>query len=222
MTQSNQKTPFNVDELREHLRKISDPELHKFGQAAPHMVTPKANPRPTASGRVRDSTGRGTKRMEAKKEPAKNDKADRNINDFAVDLMAAQRSCPICKRPLWKEKYDAVVKGHLSMDLEIEIAPGGDHPPGVLYFSRGCASGLFRLLTATPLSSCRPPIISGAFLFLGSHQIQAARTNRLCWQSANLGQLDVYISKFLDSFPAGEKGLPVLPHLKAEHHELHL
>lgn len=44
MTQSNQKTPFNVDELREHLRKISDPELHKSGQAAPHMVTPKANP----------------------------------------------------------------------------------------------------------------------------------------------------------------------------------
>jgi hypothetical protein len=37
----------------------------------------------------------------------------------------------------------------------------------------------------------------GAFLFLGSHQIQAARTNRLCWQSANLGQLDVYISSSL-------------------------
>jgi hypothetical protein len=112
--------------------------------------------------------------MEAKKKPAKSDKAERNINDFTVDLMAAQRSCP-CKRPLWKEKYDSVVKGHLWMDLEIEIAPGGDHPPGGLYFSRGCASGLFRLLTATPPSSCRPPIISGIFLFLGSHQIQAAR-----------------------------------------------
>jgi len=90
--------------------------------------------------------------MEAKKKPAQNDKTERNINDFAIDLMAAQRSCPICKRPLWKEKYDTVVKGHVWMDLEIEIAPGGDHPPGVLYFSRGCASGLFRLLTATPLS----------------------------------------------------------------------
>jgi hypothetical protein len=100
--------------------------------------------------------------MEAKKKPAQNDKTERNINDFAIDLMAAQRSCPICKRPLWKEKYDTVVKGHVWMDLEIEIAPGGDHPPGVLYFSRGCASGLFRLLTATPLSSCRPPIIPGA------------------------------------------------------------
>lgn len=68
--------------------------------------------------------------MEAKKEPAKNDKADRSINDFAVDLMAAQRSCSICKRPLWKEKYDAVVKGHLSMDLEIEIAPEEIIPRG--------------------------------------------------------------------------------------------
>jgi hypothetical protein len=90
----------------------------------------KSEPRPTASGRVRDSTGRGTERMEAKKAPAKNDKAERNINDFAVDLMAAQRSCPICKRPLWKEKYDAVVKGHLSMDLEIEIAPEEIIPRG--------------------------------------------------------------------------------------------
>ena len=87
--------------------------------------------------------------MEAKKKPAKNDKTERNINDFAVDLMAVQRSCPIC------------IVGR-EIDLEIEIAPGGDHPPGVLYFSRGCASGLFRLLTATPLSSCRPPIIPGA------------------------------------------------------------
>jgi len=83
--------------------------------------------------------------MEAKKKSAKNDKTERNINNFAVDLMAVQRSCPICKRPSWKEKYDAVVKGHVWMDLEIQIAPGGDHPPGVLYVSRGCASGLFRL-----------------------------------------------------------------------------
>ena len=77
--------------------------------------------------------------------------------------MAAQRSRPICKLPLWREKYDAVVKGHVRMDLEIEIAPGGDHPPGVLYFSRGCASGLFRLLTATPPSSCRPRSSRGLF-----------------------------------------------------------
>ena len=69
--------------------------------------------------------------MEAKKKPAKNDKTERNINDFTVDLMAVLRSCPISKRPSWKEKYDAVVKGHVWMDLEIEIAPGGDHPPGV-------------------------------------------------------------------------------------------
>jgi hypothetical protein len=45
----------------------------------------------------------------------------------------------------WKKKYDTVVKGHVWMDLEIQIAPGGDHPPGDLYVSRGCASGLFRL-----------------------------------------------------------------------------
>jgi hypothetical protein len=64
-------------------------------------------------------------------------------------------------------------------------------------------------------------MISGAFLFLSAHQRLAARTNKL-WQSANLGQLDVYISKFLDSCPTGEKGVPVLPHLKAGHHELHL
>ena len=100
--------------------------------------------------------------MEAKKKPAKNDKTERNINDLAIDLMATQRSCPICKRPLWKKKYDTVVKGHVWMDLEIEIAPGGRSSPRGLYFSRGCASELFRLLSATPLSSCRPPIIPGA------------------------------------------------------------
>jgi hypothetical protein len=69
--------------------------------------------------------------MEAKKKPAKNDKTERNINDFPVDLMAVLRRCPISKRPSWKEKYDAVAKGHVWMDLKIEIAPGGDHPPGV-------------------------------------------------------------------------------------------
>ena len=44
MTQGNQTTPLNVDELRERLRKMSDAELRTFGQAAQHMVTPKANP----------------------------------------------------------------------------------------------------------------------------------------------------------------------------------
>ena len=43
MTQGNQTTPLNVDELRERLRKMSDPELRKFGQAAQHMVSPKAH-----------------------------------------------------------------------------------------------------------------------------------------------------------------------------------
>ena len=44
MTQGIQETPFNVDELQERLRKMSDVELRKFGQAAQHMVSPKANP----------------------------------------------------------------------------------------------------------------------------------------------------------------------------------
>jgi hypothetical protein len=44
MTQGIQTTPFNVDELRERLQKMSDVELRKFGQAAQHMVSPKANP----------------------------------------------------------------------------------------------------------------------------------------------------------------------------------
>jgi hypothetical protein len=44
MTQGIQETPFNVDELQERLRKMSDVELRKFGQAAQHMVSPKVNP----------------------------------------------------------------------------------------------------------------------------------------------------------------------------------
>ncbi len=44
MTQGDQTTPLNVGELRERLRKMSDPELRKFGQAAQHLVSPKANP----------------------------------------------------------------------------------------------------------------------------------------------------------------------------------
>jgi hypothetical protein len=44
MKQGIQETPFNVDELQERLRKMSDVELRKFGQAAQHMVSPKANP----------------------------------------------------------------------------------------------------------------------------------------------------------------------------------
>ena len=43
MTQGNQTTPFNVDELRERLRKMSDAELRTFGQATQHMVSSKAN-----------------------------------------------------------------------------------------------------------------------------------------------------------------------------------
>lgn len=43
MTQGNQTTPFNIDELRERLRKMSDAELRTFGQAAQHMVSRKAN-----------------------------------------------------------------------------------------------------------------------------------------------------------------------------------
>jgi hypothetical protein len=42
MTQGNQTKPFNVDELRERLQKMCDPELRTFGQAAQHMVSPKA------------------------------------------------------------------------------------------------------------------------------------------------------------------------------------
>ena len=44
MTQGIQTTPFNVDELRERLQKMSDVELRKFGQATQHMVSLKANP----------------------------------------------------------------------------------------------------------------------------------------------------------------------------------
>jgi hypothetical protein len=44
MTQGDQTTPLNVGELRERLRKMSDPELRKFGQAVQHLVSPKANP----------------------------------------------------------------------------------------------------------------------------------------------------------------------------------
>jgi hypothetical protein len=44
MTPGNQTTPFNVDELRERLRKMSDEQLRAFGQAAQHVVSPKTNP----------------------------------------------------------------------------------------------------------------------------------------------------------------------------------
>ena len=71
-------------------------------------------------------------------------------------------------------------------------------------------------LLAVPRSS------RGLFYFWAVIKYKQLAHNGLGWQSANLGQLDVYISKFLDSFPTGEKGLPVLPHLKAGHHELHL
>ncbi len=44
MRQGNQTTPLNVGERRERLRKMSGGELRMFGQAAQHMVSPKANP----------------------------------------------------------------------------------------------------------------------------------------------------------------------------------
>jgi hypothetical protein len=44
MTQGNQTTAFNVDELLERLRKMSDAELRTFGQVAQHMVSSKVNP----------------------------------------------------------------------------------------------------------------------------------------------------------------------------------
>jgi hypothetical protein len=43
MIQGNQTTPFNGDELRERLGKMSDAELRAFGQAGEHMVSPKAH-----------------------------------------------------------------------------------------------------------------------------------------------------------------------------------
>jgi hypothetical protein len=51
----------------------------------------------------------------------------------------------------------------------------------------------------------------GGVLFLSTHQRQAAHTNMLCWQSANLGQLDVYISKFLDSRRQARRAFPCCP-----------
>jgi hypothetical protein len=34
---------FDVSQLRERLQKMTDDELRKFGRAAAHMVSPKAN-----------------------------------------------------------------------------------------------------------------------------------------------------------------------------------
>jgi hypothetical protein len=34
---------FDVNQLRERLQKMTDDELRKFGRAAAHMVSPKAN-----------------------------------------------------------------------------------------------------------------------------------------------------------------------------------
>ena len=81
--------------------------------------------------------------MEAKKKPAKNDKTERNIIDFAIDLMAAQRSCPICERPLWKPPEEIIPQGFC---MSAVVAPAA--------YSVS--------LTATPLSSCRPLIIPRA------------------------------------------------------------
>jgi len=41
--QSIQLATLNIDELRARLRKMSDEELRKFGEAGKYMVSPKAN-----------------------------------------------------------------------------------------------------------------------------------------------------------------------------------
>ena len=41
--QSVQLASLDVDELRTRLRKMSDEELRKFGEAAKYMVSPRAN-----------------------------------------------------------------------------------------------------------------------------------------------------------------------------------
>ena len=41
--QSIQLATLNVDELRTRLRKMSDEELRKFGEAGKYMISPKAN-----------------------------------------------------------------------------------------------------------------------------------------------------------------------------------
>ncbi len=38
-----QMITFDVNQLRERLQKMTDDELRKFGRAAAHMVSPKAN-----------------------------------------------------------------------------------------------------------------------------------------------------------------------------------
>jgi hypothetical protein len=53
--QSVQLASLDVDELRTRLRKMSDEELRKFGEAAKYMVSPRANmgkpPRPQNGSR---------------------------------------------------------------------------------------------------------------------------------------------------------------------------
>jgi hypothetical protein len=83
MTQGNQTTPFNVDELREHLRKMSDAELRAFGQAAQHVVSPKTNPGQPPPGAFVIQLDEARKEWKRRK-ASQNDKAERNINDFSV------------------------------------------------------------------------------------------------------------------------------------------
>ena len=81
MTQGNQTTPFNVDELRERLRKMSDAELLTFGQAVQHVVSPRVNPGqppPEVFGFQLDEARKVWKRRKCQP------KTTRNINDFAV------------------------------------------------------------------------------------------------------------------------------------------
>jgi 26S proteasome regulatory complex component len=102
--------------------------------------------RPSTSGSVRDSTGRGTNEWKRRKKPAKNDKTERNINDFSSwsdggptelsDLQAA-----IVEREIRYGCEGACVDGFGNRN-----SPRRRSSPRGLYFSRGCASGLFRLL----------------------------------------------------------------------------
>ena len=106
------------------------------------------------------------------------------------------------------------------MDLETEIAPRKRSSPGGFVFQPWMRQRPIPFPNRNTSFFLPSPMISVAFLFLSSHQRQAARM--FGWQSANLGQLAAYISKFLDIRSTGEKGRPVPSHPKAGHHELHL
>jgi hypothetical protein len=68
---------FDVNQLRERLQKLTDDELRKFGRAAAHMVSPKANmgqpPGETFVLQLADSCRMGKKTSE---------KADDNLSEI--------------------------------------------------------------------------------------------------------------------------------------------